>query len=221
MRCDPSTVCSNSPDYSLLHGARGHPQRPRAPTFHMVMDRTKKNIIELTHCTSEEYHALRKLPLILVADNVRSAQNVGSMLRTADAFLLRGMVMTGITATPPSAEISKTALGAEHSVEWSYVADAVEAVAELRRQGMLIYVLEQTHGSVPLQELRLPEPAEAPAGMVLVVGNEVSGVDQRIVDMAHAAVEIPMHGTKHSLNVSVSAGIALWEFYRQLHKYIL
>lgn len=183
-------------------------------------DRTKKNILELTRCTSEEYHALRKLPLRLMADNVRSAQNIGSMLRTADAFLVGEMIMAGISAVPPSAEISKTALGAEGSVEWRYVEDAFAECLRLKEEGVKIYVLEQTHNSVPLQQLHLPSPGEAPQGMMLVVGNEVSGVDQRIVDLSDAAVEIPMHGTKHSLNVSVSAGIALWEFYRQLHEYL-
>lgn len=104
---------------------------------------------------------------------------------------------------------------------WRHVPDAFEEVCRLKDEGVRVYVLEQTHNSVPLQQLRLPSLQEAPAGMLLVAGNEVSGVDQRIVDIADAAVEIPMHGTKHSLNVSVSAGIALWEFYRQLHEYIL
>lgn len=185
------------------------------------MEREKKNILELTHCTSEEYRLLRKLPLYLMADNVRSAQNIGSMLRTADAFLIREMIMAGISATPPSAEISKTALGAEESVRWRYVEDAYAEVVRLKDRGVRIYALEQTHNSLPLQQLILPSPDEAPEGMLMVVGNEVSGVDQQIIDIADAAVEIPMHGTKHSLNVSVSAGIALWEFYSQLHKYLL
>ena len=186
-----------------------------------MTDRSKKNILELTHCTIGEYRQLHKLPLRLMADNVRSAQNVGSMLRTADAFLVAEMVMAGISPVPPSPEISKTALGAELSVAWRHVPDAFEEVCRLKDEGVRVYVLEQTHNSVPLQQLRLPSLQEAPAGMLLVAGNEVSGVDQRIVDIADAAVEIPMHGTKHSLSVSVSAGIALWEFYRQLHEYIL
>ncbi|MDE6011055.1 MAG: TrmH family RNA methyltransferase [Muribaculaceae bacterium] len=162
---------------------------------------------------------MRKLPLRLMADNVRSAQNIGSMLRTADAFLVAEMIMAGISSVPPSPEISKTALGAEDSVSWRHVDDAVAEVKRLKDMGVLVYVLEQTHGSVPLQDLYLPSPADSPEGMLLVVGNEVKGVDQRIVDMADVAVEIPMHGTKHSLNVSVSTGIALWIFYRQLYKY--
>lgn len=175
----------------------------------------KKNIIELTRITREDYHRLDKLPLILMADNVRSAQNIGSMLRTSDAFLVGEMIMAGISAVPPSAEISKTALGAEDSVAWRYVDNAVEEVARLKEEGVIVIVLEQIHNSVTLQ--RVGEAISAATGdnpearLLLVVGNEVNGVDQRIVDMADIAVEIPMYGTKHSLNVSVSAGIALWE----------
>ena len=184
------------------------------------MDRKKKSLIELTRCTTAEYHRIDKLPLRLMADNVRSAMNIGAMLRTSDAFLVREMIMAGISTTPPSAEISKTALGAEESVAWRHVDDAVAEARRLKEAGVFISVLEQTHNSIPLQELILPRPAEVPGGFLLVVGNEVNGVDQRIVDLADTAIEIPMHGTKHSLNVSVSAGIALWEFYRQLHIYL-
>lgn len=183
------------------------------------MDRPKKNILELTHCTVAEYREAPKLPLVLMADNVRSAQNIGAMLRTCDAFMVREMVLAGISPVPPLPEITKTALGAEHSVKWRHTDDAVAEVERLKGEGMMVYVLEQTHNSVPLQELRLPVADTPAAGLLLVAGNEVSGVDQRIVDLADVAVEIPMHGTKHSLNVSVSAGIALWEFYRQLHYY--
>lgn len=186
----------------------------------LTMDRKKKNILELTRHTAYEYRRMRKLPLRLMADNVRSAQNIGSMLRTADALLVEEVIMAGISAVPPSAEISKTALGAEESVGWRYVADAVEEVARLKEAGVRVYVLEQTHNSTPLQKLCLPVPDEAPEGYMLVAGNEVKGVDQRIVDLADETLEIPMHGTKHSLNVSVSTGIALWEFYRQLHSYV-
>lgn len=212
------------------------------------MDRKKKDIIELTRISRDDYRALGKLPLLVLADNVRSAQNIGSILRTADAFLLKEMIMAGISATPPSNEISKTALGAEESVAWRYVEDAFEEAKRLKSKGALIYVLEQTHGSIPLQKLKLPHSLQrnvkngaAPneilsnddisdddisnknisnkdlsKEIVLVVGNEVKGVDQRIVDIADEALEIPMHGIKHSLNVSVSAGIALWQFYQLL-----
>lgn len=174
--------------------------------------REKKNIIELTRISEAAYRRLLKIPLILLADNVRSAQNIGAMLRTSDALKVGGMVMCGISPVPPSQEISKTALGAEHSVSWRYAADAVEEVRRLSQSGKRIYVLEQAHDSVPLQSLR--ETVAPGDEAVLVVGNEVEGVDQRIVDMADVVLEIPMHGVKHSLNVSVSAALALWEFYR-------
>lgn len=167
----------------------------------------KKNIVELTRCTVEEYSAMRKLPLSLLADNVRSMHNVGSLLRTSDAFLVEEVILGGISGCPPHPEISKSALGAEKSVAWRHVDDAVAETARLRGEGRKICVLEQAHGSIPLSEFR----AEAGESYVLVVGNEVAGVDQRIVDMADVVLEIPQWGTKHSLNVSVSSGIALYE----------
>lgn len=174
----------------------------------MMEDRRKKNIIELTNCSLREYREARKLPLALLADNVRSMYNVGAMLRTCDAFLVEEMVMGGITGVPPHPEISKTALGAEESVAWRHVDDSVQAVSEMKERGWKVCVLEQTHNSVMLQDFSCM-PGEK---YLLVVGNEVKGVDQRIVDMADTVVEIPQAGVKHSLNVSVSAGIALWHF---------
>lgn len=167
----------------------------------------KKNIVELTRISERDYRAMPKRPLSLMADNVRSMQNIGSMLRTCDAFCIREMVMAGISGTPPHAEISKTALGAENSVAWRYVEDAVEEVRRLKSEGVAIAVLEQTHGSVSLADFHTDGRQE----WMLVVGNEVNGVDQRIVDMADVALEIPMYGVKHSLNVAVSTGIALWQ----------
>ncbi|MDE6273386.1 MAG: TrmH family RNA methyltransferase [Muribaculaceae bacterium] len=180
----------------------------------------KKNIVDLTRITRDDYRRLEKLPLLLLADNVRSGQNIGSMLRTSDAFMVREVIMAGISPVPPSAEISKTALGAEESVGWRYVEDAVEEVKRLKENGVAIFVLEQIHESIPLQQLdraieevRKDNPDRE---ILIVVGNEVNGVDQRIVDLADFAIEIPMHGIKHSLNVAVSAGIALWEAYKCL-----
>lgn len=181
--------------------------------------REKKNIIELTRISNEEYKVLSKLPLILMADNVRSAQNIGAMLRTSDAFLIERMIMAGISAVPPSKEIEKTSLGAEESVEWSYVADALEETKRMKGEGVKIFVLEQTHDSLPLQDLsecEIIKKRNKDDKFFLVVGNEVKGVDQRIVDLADVALEIPMHGIKHSLNVAVSAGLALWQFYQVL-----
>lgn len=172
-----------------------------------MMDRRKKDIIELTNCSVSQYRELRKLPVALLADNVRSMYNVGAMLRTCDAFLVEEMVMGGITGVPPHPEISKTALGAEESVSWRHVDDTVAEAARMKAEGWRVCVLEQAHDSVPLQEFS-GSPDER---YLLVVGNEVKGVDQRIVDMADIILEIPQGGVKHSLNVSVSAGIALWQ----------
>lgn len=174
-----------------------------------MSDREKKNIVELTRVSCEGYRRLRKLPLVLVADNVRSLHNVGSFFRTADAFLLEEIVLCGISGTPPHPELSKTALGADRSVSWRHEDDVVRAVGELRARGYYICVLEQAHGSVPLPEF-CPEPGR---GYVVVCGNEVDGVSQSVVDMADTVIEIPQCGTKHSLNVSVSTGIALWHFF--------
>ena len=166
----------------------------------------KKNIIELTHCTAEEYRGLEKNPVILLADNVRSMHNTGAMFRTADAFLIEEIVLGGISGVPPHPEISKTALGAENSVKWRHTDDSLSEIRSLKEAGWKICVLEQVHGSIPLNEFRRGKEEKC----VLVVGNEVSGVDQRIVDEADYILEIPQYGTKHSLNVSVSAGIALY-----------
>lgn len=146
-----------------------------------------------------------------MADNVRSAQNIGAILRTSDALLIEEMIMAGISAVPPSQEISRTALGAEDSVKWRYVEDALEEVIKLKKEGVKILVLEQTHNSIPLQEFN-PQ-IEKNEKYMLVVGNEVDGVNQKIVDLADNVLEIPMHGIKHSLNVAVSTGIALWQLY--------
>lgn len=167
----------------------------------------KKTIAELTNCSVEEYREVNKLPFAILLDNVRSMQNVGSILRTSDAFLVGEVIMAGITGVPPHKEISKTALGAEDSVSWRYVDDAVKECGRLKEEGCKICVLEQAHGSIDLMKFH----AEEGEKYLLVVGNEVSGVDQAIVDMADVILEIPMHGVKHSLNVAVSAGMAIWK----------
>ena len=167
----------------------------------------KKNIAELTNCSVEEYRDLKKLPFRILLDNVRSMQNVGSILRTSDAFLIEEVIMAGITGIPPHKEISKTALGAEDSVSWRYVEDAVEECRRMKADVWTVCVLEQAHGSIDLMRFK-PEDGRK---YLLVVGNEVHGVDQRIVDMADIILEIPMRGVKHSLNVAVSAGMAIWK----------
>ena len=171
------------------------------------MDRKKKNILELTNCSVRQYREMEKLPVSVLLDNVRSMYNVGSVFRTADAFLIKEVILCGITGCPPHPEISKTALGADESVEWRYEKNALELVEKMKESGWMICVLEQAHGSIPLQDFKpLTEKK-----YLLVAGNEVEGVSQKIVDKADLIVEIPQHGVKHSLNVSVSVGISLWQ----------
>lgn len=176
------------------------------------MDRKKKNIVELTNCSVAQYKEQDKLPIAVLLDNVRSMYNVGAIFRTGDAFLVKEIILAGITGVPPHPEITKTALGAEESVEWRHVSDAVAETAAMKGNGWKICVLEQTHNSVMLQNFT---PVEGER-YLLVVGNEVDGVDQRIVDMADVVLEIPQRGVKHSLNVSVSAGIAMWQMVKEL-----
>lgn len=171
------------------------------------MDREKKNILELTNCSVSQYRQMEKLPVAVLLDNVRSMYNVGSVFRTSDAFLIEEVILCGITGRPPHPEITKTALGAEESVKWTYVENAREKVKEMKKEGWLICVLEQAHGSIPLQNF-IPSSDNR---YLLIAGNEVEGVNQEIVDMADMILEIPQHGVKHSLNVSVSVGIALWQ----------
>lgn len=166
----------------------------------------KKTIFDLNRDSLEAYRSKEKLPLALVLDNVRSLNNIGSMFRTSDGFAIDHICLCGISATPPSVEIHKTALGAEESVDWKYYEDTAGAVAELREQGWKICVLEQVKGSVSLPYFR-PSASEKYA---VVVGHEVDGVDPRIVDSADICLEIPQYGTKHSLNVAVSAAITLY-----------
>ena len=168
----------------------------------------KLTIEELQRMDVAEFKQSEKLPLVVVLDNVRSLHNVGSVFRTADAFRLERVVLCGITACPPSAKIHKTALGAEDSVDWTYYNDATEAVAALKAEGYTVFAVEQVEGSVLLPNLTL-DPTKRYA---VVMGNEVKGVQQTVVDAADYALEIPQYGTKHSLNVSVTAGIVMWKF---------
>lgn len=170
----------------------------------------KKTIFDLHRMSAEEFRQAPKMPVSLVLDNIRSLNNVGALLRTADAFALEEVVLCGVTGTPPSAEIHKTALGAEDSVAWRHCPDTFEAVMALQARGVKVCVLEQVERSIALQDF-LPEPGQHYA---LVAGHEVNGVSQEVVDAADIVLEIPQYGTKHSLNVSVSAGIALWQIIR-------
>ena len=158
--------------------------------------------------TVEEFREAKKLPLVVVLDDVRSMHNVGSVFRTGDAFLIEKVCLCGITSTPPMAEIHKTALGAEDSVDWQYYPSALEAVNALKADGYEVLAVEQAHGSTMLQDFKpLPEKKYA-----VVFGNEVKGVHQEVVDASDGCLEIPQFGTKHSLNVSVAAGIVIWHF---------
>ena len=172
----------------------------------------KLTIEEMGRMDVQSFKAAEKLPLIVVLDNVRSLHNVGSVFRTADAFRLEAIYLCGITACPPSAEIHKTALGAEDSVDWHYAADTCDVVRRLKEEGVIVFAVEQVEGSVLLPDLEL-NPSQRYA---VVMGNEVKGVQQTVVDLADHALEIPQYGTKHSLNVSVTAGIVMWEFLKRL-----
>lgn len=160
----------------------------------------------------EEFKEADKLPLIVVLDDVRSLYNVGSVFRSCDAFRVEAVYLCSITATPPHPEIHKTALGGEDSVAWRYFASATEAVEELKRNGYFVYSIEQVEGSTKLQHLTLNRHQR----YAVVFGNEVKGVNQTTVDACNGCLEIPQFGTKHSLNVSVTAGIVVWEFARKM-----
>ncbi|MBQ6613268.1 MAG: RNA methyltransferase [Alistipes sp.] len=169
---------------------------------------------ELGRPSLEEYAQIEKLPVTVVLDNVRSAQNVGSFFRTADAFGIEHIALCGISCTPPNREIHKTALGAELSVAWTYYPTTLECVEKLRAEGYRILAIEQIENSTMLNKFC----AEPNTKYALVFGNEVEGVDQAIADIVDGAIEIPQVGIKHSLNVSVSAGILMWEMFKQCEK---
>ena len=179
----------------------------------------KLRTIEMNRLSLEEFKEADKLPLIVVLDDVRSLHNVGSVFRSADAFRVEAVYLCGITATPPNAEIHKTALGGEDSVDWQYFERTEDAIEELHRQGVFVYSVEQVEGSTKLQDLNTQNPTnhQHPSPRyAIVMGNEVKGVKQSVVDMSDGCLEIPQFGTKHSLNVSVTTGIVIWEFARQL-----
>ena len=168
----------------------------------------KVRTIEMKRLTVEEFQQAEKLPLIVVLDDVRSMYNVGSVFRTCDTFRVEAVYLCGISCTPPATEIHKTALGAEDSVDWRYFKTALEAVEELKGRGVTVYSIEQAEGSTKLPEFK-PEPGKPYA---IVMGNEVKGVHQEVIDASNGCLEIPQYGTKHSMNVSVTAGIVIWHF---------
>ena len=176
----------------------------------------KLRTIEMKRLSIDEFKEAPKLPLVVVLDDVRSLYNVGSVFRSCDAFRVEAVYLCGITACPPNAEIHKTALGGEDSVEWKYFEQAEEAVRVLQKDGYFVYSIEQVEGSTQLQDLNLVRDSQNGGRYAVVFGNEVKGVKQTVVDMSDGCLEIPQFGTKHSLNVSVAAGIVVWEFAKGL-----
>jgi tRNA G18 (ribose-2'-O)-methylase SpoU len=169
----------------------------------------KLKITELKRLSPDDFKQAEKTPVIVVLDNVRSLHNVGSVFRTADAFLIEAIYLCGITATPPQVEIHKTALGAENTVEWQYFENTLEAVRQLKQKNYQILAVEQAENSILLEKFQLENRRYA-----VIFGNEVKGIDQAVMDYCDACIEIPQFGTKHSLNVSVAAGIVIWEIFK-------
>jgi tRNA G18 (ribose-2'-O)-methylase SpoU len=172
----------------------------------------KLKVTELNRISVEEFKEAKKLPLVVVLDNVRSVYNVGSVFRTCDAFRIESIYLCGITAQPPQVELHKTALGAEFTVDWQYYKDTCDAVKALHEQNYIVYSVEQAEGSTMLQNLQLDKSKK----YAIVMGHEVKGVQQEVVDMSDGCIEIPQYGTKHSLNVSVTTGIVIWDLFKKL-----
>jgi 23S rRNA (guanosine2251-2'-O)-methyltransferase len=171
----------------------------------------KLTMQQLGRKSVEEFKQSNKIPVVAVLDNVRSMHNVGSVFRTADGFLLHSVILCGYTPQPPHRDIQKTALGATESVDWLYYQTTQEAIQDLKKEGFSIWVIEQVDKSIPLNNLNI----DFPARVAVVFGNEVSGVDDSVIQQSDAALEIPQAGMKHSLNISVAAGIVLWELFKQ------
>ncbi len=168
---------------------------------------------DLNRISVEEFRQADKLPLVVVLDNVRSMNNIGSVFRTSDAFRVEKICLCGITACPPHRDIHKTALGAEESVSWEYFDETSECIESLKRQGYKVYAVEQVDESVMLDEFE----TQSGTPTAIVFGNEVEGVDEEVIPLCDGCIEIPQFGTKHSLNISIAAGILIWEMWRKLH----
>lgn len=167
---------------------------------------------ELGRLSVDQFKAIEKTPIVVVLDNVRSLNNIGSVFRTGDGFCIEAVYLCGITATPPNKDIHKTALGATESVAWKYFNNTSDAIGELKKSGFRIYSIEQVENSMSLEKFQ-PQTNEK---LALVFGHEVKGVDQQIVDMSDGCIEIPQFGTKHSFNISVSIGIVLWDIFKKM-----
>lgn len=174
----------------------------------------KLKLEELGRISVEEFKEVQKIPVVIVLDNIRSAHNIGSVFRTADSFLMEKIYLCGITATPPNKEIRKTALGATESVDWEYVEDIHQLISQLKENHYQVLSIEQVEGSQDMTEFQISTDQK----YAIILGNEVEGVQQSVIDASHSCLEIPQDGTKHSLNVSVCAGIVLWEFFRKMRK---
>jgi 23S rRNA (guanosine2251-2'-O)-methyltransferase len=170
---------------------------------------------ELGRVNADQFRQMEKSPVICVLDNIRSQHNIGSIFRTADAFRLEKILLCGITATPPNREIQKTALGSTESMDWQYYEDTTSAIQLLKTNGYRIIAIEQAEGSIPLQKFSF----EAGSKIALVFGNEVAGVSEEVMELIDECVEIPQFGTKHSLNVSITAGIVIWHCASFFHDY--
>lgn len=173
----------------------------------------KKLILDdLNRINIDEFKNAQKTPLIIVLDDIRSLHNIGAVFRTSDAFLIEKIYLCGITATPPNKEIHKTALGATDTVEWEYVKSVVEVVEKLKTENVEVFSVEQVENSIMLNNFSVSEKVK----YALVFGNEVKGVSQQVVDLSKGVIEIPQLGTKHSLNISVSAGIVIWDLFQKM-----
>lgn len=174
----------------------------------------KLSMEELHRVSTDEFHKQEKTPLIVILDNIRSMNNVGSIFRTCDGFAVEKLYLCGITACPPNKEISKTALGATESVEWEYAEDIVSLVRQLKEDGIEVFALEQTDASIMLDKF-LPTAGKKTA---VIAGNELFGVDDKVLPYCNGAIEIPQRGTKHSFNVSIATGIVIWHIFNILQK---
>ncbi len=168
---------------------------------------------ELNRIDVRSFKSIKKTPLIVVLDNIRSLNNIGSIFRTCDAFLVSKIYLCGITAKPPNRKINKTALGSTDSVEWDYFKSTIKLIEKLKSEGVKIWSIEQVEGA---QKLNYIEKIDSKLKHAIVFGNEITGVDQKIIDISENTIEIDQYGTKHSLNVSVAAGIVIWKFYNSL-----
>ena len=193
----------------------GHPHSGHSVVFGVrayLCSMRKLRMDELPRKNRAEFKRAEKLPVLLMLENIRSMHNVGSVFRTADAFLVSGIYLCGYTPRPPHRDIHKTALGATETVEWKYTENAWEKVKELKSAGYRIVAVEQVTGSIPLQQFTLADGDQ----MVLIFGNEVEGVSEQVLSLCDGCIEIPQFGMKHSLNVSVAAGMVLWELVRSI-----